>query len=82
MKRVRSGCINQTLVFLQREELGLDKHAQLLINREEFAKYKNELDKNKTRYRLLDVTECDDGSITVRIRKQLSPTTDVGEYFD
>ena len=73
MKRVRSGCINQTLVFLQREELGLDEHAQLLINREEFAKYKNELDKNKTRYRLLEVTECDDGSITVRIRKQLSP---------
>ena len=82
MKRVRSGCIYQTLVFIQREDTELDKNAQLLLNKEEFERYKRDLDRNKIRYQLLDVTECEDCSIVVHIRKQLSPSTDVSEYFD
>ena len=82
MKRVRAGCILQTLVFMQKEDCGLSKESQLIYNREEVEKYKSDLEKNKTRYQILSATEQEDASIVVRVRKQLSSTTDVSEYFD
>ena len=82
MKRVKAGCILQTLVFLQKEDCGLDLEAQRVCNREEVEKYKRDLLKNKTRYQILSVEEQDDASVIVRVRKHLSEKTDVGEYFD
>ncbi|MBQ7761880.1 MAG: hypothetical protein IJ400_07475 [Clostridia bacterium] len=82
MKRVKSGCILQTLVFMQKQEYGLSLETQLKYNREELEKYKKELEKNKTRYQILSVTEQDDASIVVRVRKQLNDKTDVSEYFE
>ena len=49
MKRVKSGCILQTLVFLQKEDCGLSKALQLKYNREEIEKYKATLEKVKAR---------------------------------
>jgi hypothetical protein len=57
MKRVKSGCILQTLVFLQKEDCGFSKEAHLKYNLEEVEKYKKELEKNKTRYQILGVAE-------------------------
>lgn len=82
MKRVKAGCIMQTLVFMQKEEYGLSKELQLKYNREEFAKYKADLERNKTRYQILSVTEQDDCSIVVRVRKQINSKVDVSEYFN
>lgn len=82
MKRVKAGCILQTLVFLQKEDCGLSLEAQRITNREELEKYKKDLEKNKTRYRILDATEQSDGSILVHVRKQLNDKADVSEYFD
>lgn len=82
MKRVRSGCILQTLVFLQKDDCGFDKAHQLKYNREEVEKYKEELERNKTRYKIVSVEEADDASITVRVKKHLNGKTDVSEYFD
>lgn len=82
MKRVRSGCILQTLVFLQKEDCGLDSKAQLECNRLEVEKYKQDLEKNKTRYQLVSVEEQDDSSIILRVKKHLNGKTDVSEYFD
>ena len=81
MKRVKAGCILQTLVFLQKEDCGLSKQAQLKYNREEVEKYQRTLEKNKTRYQILSITEQKDSSIIVRVRKQLNDKTDVSEYF-
>ena len=81
MKRVKAGCILQTLVFLQKEDCGLSKQAQLKYNREEVEKYLRTLEKNKTRYQILSITEQKDSSIIVRVRKQLNDKTDVSEYF-
>ena len=81
MKRVKAGCILQTLVFLQKEDCGFSKESQLRYNREEVEKYKKDLEKNKTRYQIVSVEERDDSSIIVRIRKQLNNRTDVSEYF-
>ncbi len=82
MKRVRSGCILQTLVFLQKDDCGLDSQTQLECNRSEVEKYKQDLEKNKTRYQIVSVEEQDDSSIILRVKKHLNAKTDVSEYFD
>ena len=82
MKRVKAGCILQTLVFMQKEDCGYSRESQLMYNREEIEKYKSDLEKNKTRYQIVSVEEQEDASIIVRVRKHLSDKTDVSEYFD
>ena len=82
MKRVKAGCILQTLVFLQKEDCGLSHGSQLRCNREEVEKYKSDLEKNKTRYQIVSVEEQADASIVVRVRKHINDHTDVSEYFN
>lgn len=81
MKRVKAGCILQTLVFMQKEDCCFSKDSQLRYNREEVEKYKKTLEKNKTRYQIVSIEEQDDASIIVRVRKHLNDTIDVSEYF-
>ena len=81
MKRVKAGCILQTLAFLQKDDCGLSKELQLRRNREEVEAYKKELEKNKTRYQIIETVEQEDSSIIVRVRKHLNDKTDVSEYF-
>lgn len=82
MKRVKAGCILQTLVFMQKDDCGFGKESQLRYNREEVEKYKETLEKNKTRYQIVSVEEQADASIIVRVKKQLNDSTDVSEYFN
>ena len=81
MKRVQSGCILQTLTFSQKADLGFSKEHAARVNHEEFEHYKTMLERAKTRYQIVDMTEQEDGSLTVRVRKQLNDRTDVSEYF-
>lgn len=81
MKRVRSACISQTLVFSQKPELDLDRCSAIKTNRDEFNRYLQSLERAKTRYRTVDVEESDDGSVIVHIIKQYNDKTDVSEYF-
>ena len=82
MKRVKSGCIFQTLIFVQKKEYGLSKEQQLQYNRAEHEKYKAELEKNKIRYQITSTEEQNDGSIIICVRKQINDKTDVSEYFN
>ncbi|MBQ2989259.1 MAG: hypothetical protein IJD59_09160 [Clostridia bacterium] len=82
MKRVKAGCILQTLVFSQKEDCGFSKESQRRYNREEVEKYKKDLEKNRTRYQIVSVEEQDDASIVVHVRKHLNEKTAVGEYFN
>lgn len=82
MKRVKAGCILQTLVFLQKDDCGLSKELQLKYNREEVEKYQATLEKNRTRFKIVSVEEQADSSIVVRVKKQLNDRAEVGEYFD
>ncbi len=81
MKRVKSACISQTLVFGQKPELGLTKEQAQKINQDEYDAYKALLEKTKTRHIILDELVEADGSIVVHIKKQYNDTTDVSEYF-
>ena len=51
MKRVKAACITQTLHFLLKEDIGKE-YAKKLVT-EEVKRYKEQLDKNKTKYKIL-----------------------------
>lgn len=82
MKRVKSACILQTLVFMQKEELGLSRERALALNKDEVIAYKAALEKARTKYQVLEESEQSDGSVIVRVRKQYNGTTPTGEYFE
>lgn len=81
MKRVRSACILQTLVFQQKDDSYFSKEKKLALNKEEVEKYKMSLERGRTKYRIDEEAEQPDGSILVRIRKQYNDK-DVSEYFN
>lgn len=79
MKRVKAACITQTLHFLLKEDLGHDYAVKLV--QEEVAKYKNQLNKSGTKYRILSEETQSDGSVIIEIKKQYN-TSPVGNYLD
>lgn len=79
MKRVQSACICQTLHFVLKEEIPHDE-AVSLVNTE-VEKYKTDLEKSGSRYRILDEHRESDGSVIIKIIKQYS-NCDVGDYMD
>lgn len=82
MKRVKSACILQTLVFAQKPEHNYSTEYSLKLNREEIEHYKASLERARTKYQILDTAEQDDGSIVIHVRKQYSDKVDVSEYFE
>lgn len=82
MKRVKSGCIAQTLLFAQKPDSLLPREAALMMNRQEVIRYKNSMDRTHTKYAVIDETVQQDGSILIHIKKQINATTDTSEYFD
>ena len=82
MKRVQAACILQTLVFQQKDDSYFSKEKKIALNKEEVEKYKASLEKNKTRFQVVEETEQPDGAILVRVRKQYNDKTDVAEYFN
>ncbi len=81
MKRVKSACILQTLVFSQKDDIGLSHEAVLELNRAELEKYKRSMERTQTRYQILDEAEQTDSSVLIHVRKQYSDKVDVSEYF-
>lgn len=81
MKRVKSACILQTLVFAQKPDSGFSKECALKVNHEEFEHYKATLERARTRYQIDDTVEQEDGSLVVRVRKQYNNKAEVSEYF-
>ena len=79
MKRVKAACITQTLHFLLKEDAGHD-YAVKLVN-DEVKKYKAQLDKSKTQYKILSEETQADGSVIIEIKKQYN-TSPVGNYLD
>ncbi|MBQ8604533.1 MAG: hypothetical protein IJ410_06800 [Oscillospiraceae bacterium] len=82
MKRVKAACIMQTLVFMQKNELGYGREHILQLNKREIEHYKATLDRTKTRYQIVSEEEQEDGSIVVHVKKQYNDKADVSEYFD
>ena len=79
MKRVKAACICQTLHFMLKDDLGHDYAVKLV--KEEVAKYKASLYKNRTKYKLVSEETQPDGSVMIKIIKQYN-TSPVGDYLD
>ncbi|MBR3537161.1 MAG: hypothetical protein IKN85_15165 [Oscillospiraceae bacterium] len=79
MKRIKEACICQTLHFMLKEDVGHDYAVRVV--QEEIKKYKESLDKNKTKYKIIEETEQPDGSVIIKIKKQYN-TAPVGSYLD
>lgn len=81
MKRIKAGCILQTLVFSQKPEMGYSREQALKINREEIERYKTSMERSRTRYIIVSEDAQEDGSIVVHVKKQYNDKADVSEYF-
>lgn len=79
MKRIQSACICQTLHFILKEELGHDYAAKQV--KEEVEHYKKTLERNHTKYKIVEEIVQPDDSITVKVIKQYNQSP-VGDYLD
>ena len=79
MKRVKAACICQTLHFMLKEDVVHDDAVRLV--QDEVAHYKKNLERNHTRYKIVEETAQPDGSILVKVIKQYN-TSPVGDYLD
>ena len=79
MKRVKAACICQTLHFILKEDVAHDYAVRLA--QDEVARYKKNLERNHTRYKIVEETAQPDGSILVKVIKQYN-TSPVGDYLD
>lgn len=79
MKRVKAACISQTLHFMLKDGVG-DDYARKLV-KEEVERYKHQLDRSRTQYKILSEVEQADGSVIMEIKKQYN-TSPVGNYLD
>lgn len=79
MKRVKAACICQTLHFMLKEDITHDYAVSLV--KEEVAQYKKTLERNQTKYKIVDESENADGSITLKVIKQYNACP-VGDYLN
>ena len=79
MKRVKASCVCQTLHFMLKDDLGHDYAVQLV--KAEVKKYKDSLDRNRTKYKIVSEETQPDGSVMIKIIKQYN-TSPVGDYLD
>ena len=69
MKRIKAACICQTLHFQLKEDL--EHSIAVRLVREEVEHYKQALERNRTRHKIVDEAEQEDGSVVIRIIKQI-----------
>ena len=79
MKRVKAACICQTLHFQLKEDV--DHDCAVALVDQELAHYKAGLDRNGTKYKIVEEIRQPDGSILLKIIKQYN-NSDVGNYLD
>jgi len=79
MKRVKAACIVQTLHFMLKEDEAHEYAVKLV--KEDVKRYKEQLDRKKTQYKILSQETLTDGSVMIEIKKQYS-TSPMGKYLD
>ena len=79
MKRIKAACICQTLHFMLKEDVAHDYAVRLV--KEDVEKYKKTLERNRTKYKIVEQTEQPDGSVMIKIIKQMNMSP-VGDYLD
>ena len=79
MKRVKAACTCQTLHFMLKDG---EEHLYAVKQvKDEVEKYKRDLERNHTQYKIVEQTEQPDGSIIVKVIKQYN-SAPVGDYLN
>lgn len=79
MKRIKAACLQQTIHFQLKD--GLEHDEAVRGVQEEYQRYKAQLDRNRTAYRILSESAQSDGSLLIEIKKQYN-TSPVGDYLN
>jgi len=79
MKRIKAACICQTLHFMLKEDIAHEWAVEQVA--QEVERYKNGLERNHTKYKIIEQTTEPDGSILLKIIKQYN-SSPVGDYLD
>lgn len=79
MKRVKAACICQTLHFQLKEDVEHSYAAQMV--RQEVEQYKRNLDRNHTKYKIVEEIPQPDDSVILKVIKQYNASP-VGNYLD
>lgn len=78
MKRIKAACITQTVCFSNHDG-DTSEYAKKMIC-QEYEKYKVQLDRSGTKYKILSEKTNKDGAIMIEIKKQYN-TSPVGDYL-
>lgn len=79
MKRIRAACICQTLHFMLKDDISHEDALKLIDH--EVRRYKESLEKNRVKHKILEETTEPDGSVVIKIIKQYN-TSPLGDYLD
>lgn len=79
MKRIQSACLNQTIHFQLKDGVGRDFAVKEV--QKEYENYKKMLSRNCTQHKIVDEKTNDDGSIIIKVKKQVN-NYDIGEYLN
>ena len=79
MKRILSACLQQTIQFQMKDES--DRALAAKEIREEYEKYKRQMERKRTQYKIIEEAVQEDGSIIIKIKKQV-PNYAIGDYSD
>lgn len=78
MKRIKAACLEQTIHFQLRDELGQEEAVRAV--KEEYEHYKKQMDRTHTKYGIVDEILQADGSLIIKIKKQYNKYN-VGDYM-
>lgn len=79
MKRIKHACLEQTIHFMLKEDLPNADAVRGVQN--DIVVYKAQLDRSRTKYRVVSEETQPDGSVILKIKKQYNHY-DCGDYLD
>lgn len=78
MKRIQAACLEQTIHFALKEDIG---HAEAAaLSSREAAAYQSALDRNHIRYQIEEKSTLPDGSVLLKIKRQYN-SYNCGDYL-
>lgn len=79
MKRIKAACLEQTIHFQLKEGISPELARQQV--RQEYESYKAQMDRNRTKYKIMEEAGQPDGSLIIKIKRQ-NNTQPVGSYLE
>lgn len=78
MKRIKYACLEQTIHFMLKDDLPHDDAVRGVQN--DISVYKAQMERSRTKYRILSEETQADGSVIMKIKKQYNHY-DCGDYL-